>query len=220
MPIKTTVLPKSTNTPTCLWTASRPENQRGVSHEAGAELTSNAYGLGVRAYRLDLEDEISFDAVTFSNVNLPRASRLGFGLSADIAMSPTVQLGAGYDYIDSEITSGTHSGSSVPLVPVHKGQSVRGIPTAGRLAVAPGCRLCRRTVPRPDYANTAPPLDAYTVADLSAHRDLGDWRLSARINNLFGARYSETGASSFAGNGYNPAPERNFWVEASYRFEE
>ena len=58
------------------------------------------------------------------------------------------------------------------------------------------------------------------MVDLTAHRDLGDWRLSARINNLFDARYSETGSSSFAGDGYNPAPERNFWIEASYRFEE
>ncbi|MCB1799060.1 MAG: TonB-dependent receptor [Gammaproteobacteria bacterium] len=196
------------------------KNQRGVSYEAGAELTRNAYDLGVRAYRLDLEDEISFDAVTFSNVNLPRSRRLGFGLSADIAVSPTVQLGAGYDYIDSKITSGTHSGSSVPLVPVHKANLYAECRPQDDWLLRLDVAYVGEQYLGSDYTNTAPPLDAYTVADLSAHRDLGDWRLSARINNLFDARYSETGASSFAGNGYNPAPERNFWVEASYRFEE
>ena len=70
-----------------------------------------------------------------------------------------------------------------------------------------------------DYGNTSKPLDAYTVANLVVHRDLGDWRLSARVNNLFDERYSETGASSFAGDGFNPAPERNFWIGASYQLE-
>ena len=63
-------------------------------------------------------------------------------------------------------------------------------------------------------------MDDYTVANLAAHYDRGDWRLTAKVNNLFDERYSETGASAFAGDGFIPAPERNFWIGASYRFEE
>ena len=196
------------------------KNQTGVSYEAGAELTRDTYSLSARAYRLDLKDEISFDAVSFSNVNLPRSRRLGFGLSADTALSSSVQVGAGYDYIDSRITSGTHSGSSVPLVPVHKGNLYAQYQPQADWLLRLDVAYVGQQYLGSDYANTSPPLDAYTVADLTAHRDLGDWRLGARINNLFDARYSETGSSSFAGDGYNPAPERNFWIEASYRFEE
>ena len=196
------------------------KNQTGVSYEAGAELTRDTYSLSARAYRLDLKDEISFDAVSFSNVNLPRSRRLGFGLSADTALLSSVQVGAGYDYIDSRITSGTHSGSSVPLVPVHKANLYAQYQPQADWLLRLDVAYVGEQYLGSDYANTAPPLDAYTVVDLTAHRDLGDWRLSARINNLFDARYSETGSSSFAGDGYNPAPERNFWIEASYRFEE
>lgn len=196
------------------------KNQTGVSYEAGAELTRDTYSLSARAYHLDLKDEISFDAVSFSNVNLPRSRRLGFGLSADTALSSSVQVGAGYDYIDSRITSGTHSGSSVPLVPVHKGNLYAQYQPQADWLLRLDVAYVGQQYLGSDYANTSPPLDAYTVADLTAHRDLGDWRLGARINNLFDARYSETGSSSFAGDGYNPAPERNFWIEASYRFEE
>ena len=67
-----------------------------------------------------------------------------------------------------------------------------------------------------DFANSSAPLDAYTVANLVAHYDLGNWRLSAKVNNLFDERYGESGASSFAGDGFNPAPERHVWFGLSY----
>jgi outer membrane receptor protein involved in Fe transport len=40
------------------------------------------------------------------------------------------------------------------------------------------------------------------------------------MNNLFDEEYSETGSTSFAGDGFNPAPERNFWIGVSYQLEE
>ena len=57
-----------------------------------------------------------------------------------------------------------------------------------------------------DRDNSSKPLDVYTVVDLVLHRNLGDWRLTARMNNLFDEEYSETGATSFAGDGFNPPP--------------
>jgi iron complex outermembrane receptor protein len=96
------------------------DTQRGTSYEAGAEYAAGGISLTARAFHLRLKDEISFDAATFSNVNLPRSRRNGIALSLDGDVSRDIRLGVGYEWLDSEITSGTHDGSDVPLVPEHK----------------------------------------------------------------------------------------------------
>ncbi len=196
------------------------DTQHGTSYETGAEYAAGGISLTARAYHLRLKDEISFDAATFSNVNLSRSRRNGVALSLDGDVSQGIRLGAGYAYLDSEIISGTHDGSVVPLVPEHKANFyVEYRPNLEWLA-----RLDLEYVDEQylgsDYDNASEPLDAYTVANLVVHRELGDWRLSARVNNLFDEEYSETGATSFAGDGFSPAPERNFWLGASYRLED
>ena len=192
------------------------DTQRGTSYETGAEYRYGGLRAALSAYYLRLRDEISFDAATFTNVNLPRTRRRGLTASLDVGLGDSLSGGIGYAYVDSEITSGTHKGSEVPLVPKDR--------ATAWLAYQPGrdwqARLDVEYVGSQflgaDFANTATPLDAYTVVDLVAHHDLGDWRLTAKVNNLFDERYSESGASSFAGDGFNPAPERNFWFGLSY----
>ena len=196
------------------------DTQRGTSYETGAEYAAGGINLTARAYHLRLKDEISFDATTFSNVNLPRSRRNGVALSVAGNVSQDLRLGAGYEYLDSEITSGTHDGSEVPLVPEHKANLYAeyrpNLQWLARLDV----EYVDEQYLGADYDNTSEPLDDYTVANLVLHRDLGNWRLTARVNNLFDEEYSETGAVSFAGDGFNPAPERNFWLGASYRMED
>jgi iron complex outermembrane receptor protein len=197
------------------------ENQTGVSYETGVEYRAGAVELAARAFHLALEDEISFDATNFNaNVNLPHSRRRGLALSADARLRDGLTLGAGYEYIDAEITSGVHDGSRVPLVPRHKA-NLRAAwrPTAAWLLAMDLAYIGEQFLGA-DFDNASPPLDAYSVVDLVVHRDLGDWRVTAKVNNLFDERYSETGARSFAGDGFNPAPERNLWLGVSYRFEE
>jgi len=196
------------------------DTQRGISYETGAEYAAGGLSLTARAYHLRLKDEISFDAITYTNVNLSRSRRNGVALSVDGNLSRRLRAGAGYEYLDAEITSGVHDGSQVPLVPENKANAyLEYRPTIewmGRLDV----EYVDEQYLGSDYDNSSKPLDDYTVANLVVHRDLGDWRLSARVNNLFDEEYSETGATSFAGDGFNPAPERNFWVGVSYQLEE
>lgn len=196
------------------------DTQRGTSYEAGAEYTAGGIGLTARAYHLRLRDEISFDAITFTNVNLSRSRRNGVAVSVDGNIAQDLRIGAGYEYLDAEITSGRHDGSQIPLVPENKANLYAQYRPAfgwlGRLDV----EYVDEQYLGSDYDNSSRPLDDYTVANLVIHRDLGDWRLSARVNNLFDEEYSETGATSFAGDGFNPAPERNFWLGVSYQLEE
>ena len=196
------------------------ETQRGTSYETGAEYDANGLRIGVSAFQLRLRDEISYDASTYTNVNLPSSRRNGLTLSADTGLSDSLRIGAGYGYIDAEIRSGTHAGKRVPLVPEHQFNLYAEWRPLPNLLLRLDTEYVGEQFLGADFDNASPPLDAYTVANLVSHYDLGDWRFSAKINNLFDQRYSETGASSFAGDGFNPSPERNFWVGASYVFED
>ncbi|MGB5453427.1 MAG: TonB-dependent receptor [Sedimenticolaceae bacterium] len=196
------------------------KTQRGTSYEAGAEYAAGELGLNARAYSLQLENEISFDASTFSNINIPHSKRNGIAFSVDREIAGVLLLGGGYEYLDSEITSGPQAGSQVPLAPQNKANLFAEYRPLPNWLVRLDVEYIGQQYLGGDYDNNSEPLDAYTVADLVAHHDLGDWRLTAKVNNLFDARYSETGATSFAGDGFNPAPERNFWIGISYRLED
>jgi iron complex outermembrane receptor protein len=196
------------------------DTQRGISYEAGAEYAANGLRVGVNAFQLRLQDEISFDASTFTNVNLPTSRRNGLNLSADAALSGSLRIGAGYAYIDAEIRSGQHAGKRVPLVPQQTWELYAEWRPKRNLLLRLDAEHVGEQFLGGDFDNASPPLPAYAVANLVAHYDLADWRFTAKINNLFDERYSETGAISFAGDGFNPAPERNFWIGANYVFED
>jgi len=194
------------------------DNQTGVSYETGAAFSRQGMTAAVNLYLLRLQDEISFDATSFFNINLPDTRRRGLTASLDLVGDGPLSGGLGYAYVDSEITSGPFDGSEVPLVPAHRATAYLAYrPTANTLA-----RLDLEHVDEQflggDFDNSSPPLERYTVVNLLAHHDLDAWRLTFRINNLFDELYSESGAGSFAGDGFNPAPERNFWVGLSYAF--
>ena len=193
--------------------------QTGVSYETGFDWNTNRYSLKGRLYRLNLEDEISNDAGAFlANVNLDETRRIGGMLSGDVLLNHAIQVGASYEYIDSEITSGTHSGSRVPLVAEHRGTLFAQWQPQHNLLLRADLEYKGDRVLGSDFANTAPLLDAYTVVNLNASYQVQGWHLNARINNLFNELYNESGAAGFSAVGFNPAPERNAMLTASYAF--
>jgi len=195
------------------------DTQTGISYETGLDWTRAAYQLKARLYRLDLQDEISNDASNFlANINLDRTRRLGGGLSAEARLAPRARGGISYEYIDSEITSGPHSGSRVPLVPQHRATFFASWQASDQLSLRADLLYVGERVLGSDYDNSGPRLQAHTLVNLNAQYQAGGWRLNARANNLFNELYNESGAVGFAHTGFNPAPERNFQLTASYAF--
>ena len=123
-------------------------------------------------------------------------------------------------YIDSKVTDGLYRGKRAPLVPQNRGTLYLQYQPTDALRIRTDLERVGEQVLSGDYTNTGTRLAGYTVLNLVANYDTDNWRFSARINNLLNKQYVETGATSWAGEGFNPAPERNLWFTASYFFDE
>jgi iron complex outermembrane receptor protein len=213
----------------------RPQKNR--STEVGVELKDARGSLRATVFNIDVTDEIHLDAFTsgIGNTNLPPSRRRGLELEGRWLATATLSVTAAYAYVDARFRSGTLPGSAftaanvdisdkrVPLVPENK------VNLGASWAVTPAIRLnaaaayVGKQVMDNDEGNTlGTTIPAYFVADLKLMYDVGSWRLSATINNLFDRKYYNYGVrSQFVADRYNayPLPERNATVALEYTFK-
>ncbi len=194
------------------------QNQRSMSYETGLRFTAPTYQIQAQAYRLNLKNEISYDADKFANINLDRSRRLGALVSADWAIDNQWDLGGSWEVINSKITAGPHQGNQVPLVPRQRGTLYLQHRPTDAWQLRTELEHVGNQILGSDFNNTGSRLPDYTVLNLIANHETDQWRFSVRLNNLLNEKYSETGSSNGTSEGFYPAPERNLWLTASYFF--
>lgn len=199
------------------------KNQTGISYETGAEWNSDYSSFKATAYRLNLEDEISYDPSLYQNVNIDATKRLGLILEARANVRKDMELGVNYHYVDAKATSGTYAGNRVPLVAEHGASLLVDYRPVRALNLHAEVKYVGEQVLGGDFANRFPKLDDFTVVNLSGEYRVNGWRLGAKVNNLFDEEYSETGATGYTAgfvlaDAYFPSPERNFWLTLGYDF--
>jgi iron complex outermembrane receptor protein len=204
---------------TSVWTsASGVENQTGVSYEIGGEWQGEHGRFKATAYRLNLKNEISYDAAAFMNVNLDATKRKGLILEASRQLNKNTQVGFNYSYVDAEITSGAHQGNRVPLVAEHSASLLLDYYPVQALSLHAEVKYVGDRVLDSDYNNTHDLLDSYTVVNLSGEYVIDGWNLGLKVNNLLDKEYSEFGVAVGAQDAFHPSPERNFWLTVGYDF--
>lgn len=200
------------------------ENQTGVSYEIGAELSGANHRGKLLLYRLDLDDEISFDSSGFSNINLDETRRKGVILEGEWAPSGRWTLGGSYSYTNARITSGPNNGNRIPLVSRHSARLFTDVMLGPHWFLFAELQVASDKVFGSDFSNSFPRLAGYGVTNAALRYQRGAWFFSARVNNLLDKEYATSGSVGYdAGftlrEAYFPAPERNFWLTARYRFD-
>ncbi len=204
------------------------DTQTGVSWEMGTEWQRGAYSARALAYRLDLDNEIvpvqSTAAFGFpANTNLDKTRRDGVIVGLGWQAMDTLYLSADWSYVDAKIRRGTSAGARVPFVARHsvrlgaEYRPLRGVTVSGEFLA-----LSNRVLAT-DFDRKLPLLAGQGVFNLALSYELDDWTFGARVNNVFDKQYSEFASRSdkFLAppvEAFYPAPERNFWLTASYRF--
>ena len=92
------------------------KTQTGDSYEFGGEWASDKHYVMLNIYRLDLDDEISFDPITFTNLNLDRTRRDGLIVESTSKLGDNLSVSTAYSYVDAKLRSGPFDGNDIPLV--------------------------------------------------------------------------------------------------------
>ncbi len=210
----------------------RPQINR--STELGAELKDARGRLRATLFNIDITDEVHLDAFTtgIGNTNLPLSRRRGVEIDGRLPAFKTLTLGAAYTYTDARFLEGVLpggaftqtnvvlAGKSVPLVPRHKANLSASWSPLPKTRLNTIATYVGRQFMDNDEGNTlGTSIPAYTVVDLKLVHEMGPWRLSAAVNNLFDRKYYNYAVrSQFVPDRYNtyPLPERNMGVTVEY----
>lgn len=202
------------------------EPQTSHDAELGVEASGKWGKLRAAIYKIDLQNEIFFDPLTFSNRNLQPTRRQGLELEGRWQAANNVELYANYTYAEATFRSGNFGGISivgnrVPLVPRH------AINAGAGWAISSHARLdaiVRHVGSAPfdgDETNTfGRRMPSYTVADLKLTWRSSGWLLNAGVRNMFDEKYFSYGVyTGFPTFSTLPAPERTWFVSAQYTFD-
>lgn len=173
--------------------------QTSLGGEIGLEYAASGYSLRTTFYDMRLNNEIYFNPVTFTNVNLPPTERYGVEVTGRWSPSEAFDLSANYTYAIAEFRSGdvggaSLSGKSVPLVARNKANAQmlwRFLPSARFYATVSyvGDQFFDG-----DATNTfGQKIPSYTLVNLKAEYDIEGWTLAAGVNNLFNEKYFNYG---------------------------
>ncbi|MBI1394461.1 MAG: TonB-dependent receptor [Betaproteobacteria bacterium] len=202
------------------------EPQTSLDREAGARYTSARADVRVAYFVSRLRNEILFDPVSFTNVNLPPTERRGVEIGSRFLIDPSLVFAANYAWMQGRFLEGAFAGASVggrdiPLVPRNKADATLAFAPDGNTTLSATATYVGHQRFDNDQTNTFPiRMPSYTVVDGTITREAGRWRLTAAALNVFDRRYYSYGLSNVPASGtfsVYPAAGRAFLFTAEYR---
>lgn len=197
-----------------------PQIGKGV--DLGVKYRQDRLSGQANAYFMRLDDEIHFNPVTFSNINLDPTRRYGLELSGGITLLSRLDIHANYSWMRSEFRDGPFDGNDVPLVPRHTAslQSTWRQSPATDVTVALN-HVSSRYFDNDQSNDFGEKIPSYTTLDLQASHAYQGFRFAARVNNLLADKHFDYGVrSTFSPGVYNayPLPERTLLFTVSRDF--
>ena len=202
------------------------EAEEGKSYETGFTVSPfQDLTVGATIFWIDMEDEISWNEITFRNENLDDTRHQGLEISLDFSPIDILNLDLNYTYEKATFESGVYSGNEVPLVPKHLLAANLDLTLLPPLHLLANLKYAGESYLSQDFNNNTEKLDNYTVLDLLLRYKggIGNTELTAflGITNLFDEEYSTHGTDNESWGGSNtffPSPGRKFYGVISARF--
>ncbi len=190
-----------------------------------APQSSDDYEIGIRHYlkddlyvqvnvfRLDTDQEIFFNPVTYQNENLDGMTRRdGIEVSFDARATDWLTVRGSYTFMDAKIKDGTFEGKNVPNVPAHKATvDLLCHITKEATAVLTGVYVGERPFVS-DFANDFSDQESYFLLNAKFIYQWKSLRAFLNINNLTNKAYSEYGVIGGVPleKAFYPSPRINF----------
>jgi iron complex outermembrane receptor protein len=195
--------------------------------------TTDNYEIGVRHYfndnlyahlnlfRIDTDQEIVFNPVTYTNENLDgKTRRDGIEISLFVKPIDWLTLKGGYTYLDAEIREGMFKGKEIPNVPKHK-VDIYVLTSLGKgfTVTLNGVYVAERPFIS-DFSNEFGNQKSYIVLNSKIQYQWKALQVFLDINNLTDNEYSEYGVIGGypLERAYYPSPRINFLAGVSMEF--
>ena len=199
--------------------------QTGVSWESGVEWADDIQRYQASLYRLDLEDELMYDAEITNpagfggkgaNINLDKTRRQGLLLEGQRQLSERLSVNGQYSFTDSEYRDGSFDGNEVPWVARHTASAAINYQLLQGLSSYLEIVYTGSRYPVSDEANADSKLGGYTLYNAALKYDYQQFTSKLRVNNLTGKRYDAFAYQG--GSGVYAAPEEVVELSLGYRF--
>ena len=209
------------------------EPQTSRDHEIGLEYKSVGGRLRASLYRMDLRNEIHFNALTFTNMNLSPTRREGLELEGSRKLGERLDLFGSYTHARAVFREGAYvdalsggsvdlSGNNVPLVPLDSAKLGLSWLLQEKTRLSAALAYVGKQYFDNDQANTFPgQMASFVTADAKLSHVAGPWTVALAANNLTDRKYYTYAIRNGAGTSFNayPMAGRNFLLSAAYRWQ-
>lgn len=199
--------------------------QRSKDREIGLQWRGRGSSFRASLFDIRIDDEIHYNAITFTNMNLAPTRRSGLELEGKLVLDSAFDVSGRYALTNARFRSGRYggvdvAGHEVPLVPKERFGVNLGWQVAATTRLTANINHVGKQRYDNDQENRFRAMPAYTVADLKLSHEIGFWRLSAGVNNLFDKAYYSYGIVNGTFTSFNAYPEdrRNAYVSAEFRW--
>lgn len=195
--------------------------QTGQHVELGMHHARGAWRVQADAFHIRMKDEIAFDSVLYSNINLDPTQHDGINLSARYGFDRRSFARLGYTYREARFRAGTFDGNTVPEIPRHNLSLTLLWQLHERHQLGLQGNYTGERYFGNDQANAGKQMPDHTLWKLHYAYAAPDWKLRLAIANLTDVSTADLGFyNSFAPNPYfyYPLPERSVTATLEKQF--
>jgi len=193
------------------------EKETGKSVEIGTRLYPlENLDVGLTLFRIDMEDEIAYNGVTWKNENMDKTRHEGIEFAMSYKLKKWAKLYCNFTYHDAEFREGGNVGKQEPLVPKEMANAGLKLYLPYALMLRAEVQYVGKSYLGVDFDNTTEPLDEHIIYNLFLRYEpgIGDLKLTAffGVENLTDEKYSTIGyEGSWGGpDTYYPSPGITF----------
>ncbi|NPU85163.1 MAG: TonB-dependent receptor [Syntrophaceae bacterium] len=201
------------------------EKETGRSYEAGTQFFPlDSLKIALSVFRIDMENEIAWNSLTYRNENLDETRHDGVEASFSWQAAEFARIYGSLTYHRATFESGENSGKEIPLVPRRQARLGVEFSLPYAVTVKPEVRYVGDSYMSGDTDNSGEKLESHTVFDLYAfyRPEFRGLKLTVflGVENLLNATYSSFGVEETAWTPrvYYPMPERTFKGGLTFEF--